>query len=241
MQIHGASRSGTEGFTLIELLIVIAVIAVLAAIVIPNLISAKVTSNEAAALATLRSIASAQAQFQSGALVDTDEDGTGEFGYFGEMSGATGLRDAFGGLGGAALTAPMLAAAFQQVNDGAVERGGYHFRIYLPDIDGVGVPEAPNGGADPANFPDNDNSENAWCCYAWPTRKGITGTRVFFASQGGDLAQSSNNGANQNYSGINAAPEPDAAFVNPSTDDSILGVVAIGTTGTDGGRWVSGR
>jgi len=241
MRIHGESTGTAAGFTLIELLIVIAVIAVLAAIVIPNLIGAKVTSNEAAALATLRSIASAQAQFQSGARVDTDEDGTGEFGYFGELSGGTGLRDAFGGLGVNALSAPMLAAAFQGVNNRAVERGGYHFQIYLPDIDGVGVPEALNGGAEVGNFPDNDNSENAWCCYAWPVRRGITGTRVFFVNQGGDLAQSNNNGANQGYSGISAAPEPDAAFVNPSTNNSILGVVAIGTTGADGGRWVAGR
>ncbi|MHC4490894.1 MAG: prepilin-type N-terminal cleavage/methylation domain-containing protein [Planctomycetota bacterium] len=42
------------GFTLIELMIVIAIIAIIAAIAIPNLLSARLSSNEAAAVATLR-------------------------------------------------------------------------------------------------------------------------------------------------------------------------------------------
>ncbi|MHC4956190.1 MAG: prepilin-type N-terminal cleavage/methylation domain-containing protein, partial [Planctomycetota bacterium] len=77
------------GFTLIELMIVIAIIAIIAAIAIPNLLSARLNSNETAAVATLRNIISAQAQFQSTARADENNNGVGEYGTFGEMSGGT--------------------------------------------------------------------------------------------------------------------------------------------------------
>ncbi|UCH12246.1 MAG: type II secretion system protein [Candidatus Omnitrophota bacterium] len=52
-------RLGKRGFTLVEIMIVVAIIALLAAIAIPNLLRARHNANEAAAQASLRTISTA--------------------------------------------------------------------------------------------------------------------------------------------------------------------------------------
>jgi len=59
------NRSTERGFTLVEIMIVVAIIALLAAIAIPNVLRGRTTANESAAIGNMRALVSSLEMFRS--------------------------------------------------------------------------------------------------------------------------------------------------------------------------------
>ncbi len=230
----------TRGFTLIELMIVVAIIAIIAAIALPNLLSARLSSNESAAISTMRHIVSAQSVAKTAGVIDQDVDGLGEYAWFAEMGGLVNVRDNTGPNNGPRMTPQALAQSMSAVNaNGLVTKSGYIYRLAMPSAGGAAVMEAAGGGSPTAEDP--DLCETTWVCYAWPATYSNSGKRAFVVNQGGDILQMQNaGGATPSYSGTGSVPTPDAAFESGSAG-AITGQLSIRNNpavAVDGCTWL---
>ena len=106
-----------HGFTLIELLIVVAIIAIIAAIAIPNLLTARMAANETGAIAGLRTIGSAQVAYSAvnngmyGTIVDLVNNNNIDTRFSTQFNG-------YGYLGGVVIGAP--AGGFTTATAGVI-------------------------------------------------------------------------------------------------------------------------
>ena len=224
----------SKGFTLVELMIVIAIIAVIAAVALPNLLATRLAANEASAIATLRNLITAQAQFQQRTRLDFDGDGIGEFGSFTELSGAGPGRMT------GTLVPPILSSVFRVLSEdsaghAAVNKSGYMFRIWLPSATQDGTCEDATGAFATPVVP--QPGEAVWCAYAWPAAYQQSGNRTFFVNQGGDILTAEVS----TWEGLDNGPPADAAFTTANDITSAAAIDAVGQLPATAGVWRKAR
>jgi len=137
-----------KGFSLIELLIVVAIILIIAAIAIPNLLRAKIAANESSAVVSVRTITSAQVLYQS---------------TYPTVGYAATLQAL--GPSGPACTIPSSANAclidwsLSQATTPASAKSGYYFAVGVVNNNGVNL--GYTIGAAPAGF--NQTGVRGFC------------------------------------------------------------------------------
>lgn len=130
VKIVSRRKPRATGFSLIELMIVVAVILIIAALAIPQLLRARMSANESAAVSALRTLATQEANYDS--------------------SWGPGFSPTLAALGPASPGTPASATTADLVDQVLASglRGGYQF-LYTPLI--------PSGGTAPTGYTVNAN------------------------------------------------------------------------------------
>ena len=200
-----------------RLLLLVAVLSACTPFLVRALRARRIRNNEAGIIASLRTLCTSEAAFQSSTLADADNDACGEFGFLGELCGlhaprgqpvpaapaffTTGFGDHLERLGGTALWR------------------GYYLRVYLPTAKGVALGET--GKQAVATAADANLQEVFFAVYAWPVELGETGERAFVVTQEFRVFATRNVGC-QNYGGLSNAPPPEAKPAeNPAPEPEV--------------------
>ena len=120
----------SSGFSLIELLIVVAIILIIAAIAIPNLIRARIAANQASAVESCRTVTSAEVLYN--------------------VAYDNGFAPTLNALGGP-VSGPASAANAQLIDEGlsSGEKSGYLFTYAATNADSTGAFQNYTLNADP--------------------------------------------------------------------------------------------
>jgi type IV pilus assembly protein PilA len=138
-------KKNQKGFSLIELLIVVAIILIIAAIAIPNLLRARIAANQASAVGSVRTITTAQVTYSS----------TWGIGY------STSLL-ALGSAGTCAATPTSTSACLVDPILSAGTKSGY--TMVSVGATGAGTPSSPNQTFETNATPINNSTGTTSYC-----------------------------------------------------------------------------
>ena len=219
-------RRESRGFSLVEVMIVVAVIAIIASITVPNYIHSRATANEAVVVGTLKAIATAEVKFTTMGMIDADINANHEYGWLAELTGQADLRGT-----SERVAPPLISTSLGKVDgSGRVLKRGYYYALYLPDAGGVGLAET----AGNVTNVDPGLAESYWSCLAWPVQFRRSGRATFFINQQGEILKTNVGG----YSGTTNVPPAGAALVGVAPDRIDSTQLAVNAVGADGNQWV---
>ena len=149
-----------KGFSLIELLIVVAIILIIAAIAIPNLLRARISANEASAVGSMRTIVTAEVSYNAAGW----SSGATPVGFSDTLAvlGVNGGGCATGGAAASTSTC-LIDDVLAKATVSTSPKSGYFF-VYT------------NTPGTPSIF---------YTITAQPANRGQTGQRTFFSDQSG--------------------------------------------------------
>jgi type IV pilus assembly protein PilA len=152
-------RNHASGFSLIELLIVVAIILIIAAIAIPNLLRSRMAANEASAVGSVRTVNTAEVTYNS----------TYNDGFSPDLTLLGGAAGAAATCNNAEIIDPVLSASNASI------KSGYEFTAGAGKVN---VTTVPNGCGNPG-FVDG------YTIIGYPVNVGTTGQRSFCSDASG--------------------------------------------------------